>query len=71
MAEPQPNVLNFDSTILPSSSTLICNFITSPHAGAPTSPYKTKRDERKEEKEERCELGVTNVITLEGMHKEI
>lgn len=26
------------STILPSSPTLICSFITSPHAGAPTSP---------------------------------
>ena len=39
IAEPQPKVLNFDSTIFPSSSTLIWSFITSPHAGAPTSPW--------------------------------
>ena len=38
IADPQPNVLNFDSKIVPSSATLICNFITSPQAGAPTSP---------------------------------
>lgn len=42
IAEPHPNVLNFTSTILPVlSSTLICNFITSPHAGAPTKPVPT------------------------------
>lgn len=41
IAEPQPNVLNFASIILPLSSTLICNFITSPHAGAPTKPVPT------------------------------
>jgi hypothetical protein len=40
IAEPQPKVLNFASTIF-SSSTLICNFITSPHSGAPTSPVPT------------------------------
>uniref|UniRef100_A0A1B0C5K0 Kazal-like domain-containing protein n=1 Tax=Glossina palpalis gambiensis TaxID=67801 RepID=A0A1B0C5K0_9MUSC len=41
MAEPQPNVLNFASIILPFSSTLICNFMTSPQAGAPTKPVPT------------------------------
>lgn len=41
IAEPQPNVLNFASMILPFSSTLICSFITSPQAGAPTSPVPT------------------------------
>lgn len=41
MAEPHPNVLNFASMILPFSSTLICNFITSPQAGAPTRPVPT------------------------------
>lgn len=42
MAEPQPNVLNLTSTILPvASSTLICSFITSPQAGAPTRPVPT------------------------------
>jgi hypothetical protein len=42
MALPQPNVLNFDSMMRPvSSSTLICNRITSPQAGAPTSPCRT------------------------------
>jgi hypothetical protein len=46
MAEPQPNVLNLDSTIRPSSSTLICSFITSPHAGAPTSPYYNTEEKR-------------------------
>lgn len=38
MAEPQPKVLNLLSTIFPCASTLICSFITSPHAGAPTRP---------------------------------
>lgn len=38
MAEPQPNVLNLESMIVPFSSTRICNFITSPQAGAPTRP---------------------------------
>ena len=32
MAEPHPEVLNFASTIVP-FSTLICNFMTSPHSG--------------------------------------
>lgn len=42
MAEPHPNVLNRTSTIFPvASSTLICNFITSPQAGAPTKPVPT------------------------------
>ncbi|TMW52078.1 hypothetical protein DOY81_002858, partial [Sarcophaga bullata] len=41
MAEPQPKVLNLASIILPFSSTLICNFITSPQAGAPTKPVPT------------------------------
>ena len=37
MAEPQPNVLNFASSIiLFEGFTLICNFKTSPQAGAPT-----------------------------------
>lgn len=36
---PQPNVLNLASSIVfPSSETFNCNCITSPHAGAPTSP---------------------------------
>ena len=37
IALPQPYVLNLASIIMP-SSTLICNRITSPHAGAPTIP---------------------------------
>lgn len=41
IAEPQPNVLNLASMILPLSSTLICNFMTSPQAGAPTNPVPT------------------------------
>eukprot|EP00835_Amoeboradix_gromovi_P005059 NODE_441_length_8548_cov_0.413185.p8 type:complete len:108 gc:universal NODE_441_length_8548_cov_0.413185:3349-3672(+) len=41
IAEPHPNVLNFASVIFPLSSTFICNFMTSPHAGAPTSPVPT------------------------------
>ena len=41
MADPQPKVLKQESTMLPSSSTLICSFMTSPHAGAPTSPVPT------------------------------
>jgi hypothetical protein len=32
------HTLNTASSINPFSPTLICNFITSPHAGAPTSP---------------------------------
>ena len=31
IALPQPKVLNLTSEIIPSSSTLICNFMTSPH----------------------------------------
>lgn len=38
IAEPHPKVLKTDSTIFPSSSTLIWSFITSPQAGAPTRP---------------------------------
>ena len=41
IAEPHPNVLNFASRILPSSPILSCNRITSPQAGAPTSPVPT------------------------------
>ena len=41
IAEPHPNVLKHESMMLPSSSTLICSFITSPHAGAPTKPVPT------------------------------
>lgn len=41
IAEPQPNVLNLASIILPFSSTLSCSFMTSPQAGAPTSPVPT------------------------------
>merc|ERR1719263_2708865 len=41
IAEPQPKVLNLASTTLPSSSTLIWSFITSPQAGAPTRPVPT------------------------------
>lgn len=42
MALPQPNVLNLTSEIvLFDGSTLIWSFITSPHAGAPTSPVPT------------------------------
>lgn len=40
IAEPHPKVLNFDSVIIPFSSTLIWSFITSPQAGAPTRPFK-------------------------------
>ena len=36
MADPHPKVLNLTSEIRPFSSTRICSFITSPHAGAPT-----------------------------------
>lgn len=38
MADPHPNVLNLDSKIVPFASTLICSFMTSPQAGAPTRP---------------------------------
>ena len=41
IAEPQPSVLNFASSMMPSLPTLICSFITSPHAGAPTIPVAT------------------------------
>eukprot|EP01018_Ginkgo_biloba_P034459 Gb_07355 [translate_table: standard] len=42
MAEPQPKVLKHESTTFPvSSSTLICSFMTSPQAGAPTKPVPT------------------------------
>jgi len=42
IALPQPNVLNFASTTFPvCSSILICNRMTSPHAGAPTTPVPT------------------------------
>lgn len=41
MALPQPKVLNFTSLIvLVDGSTLICSFITSPQAGAPTRPMR-------------------------------
>src|SRR5207244_13286480 len=40
IAEPQPKVLNFASTMR-SFSTLICSFMTSPHSGAPTIPVPT------------------------------
>src|SRR4051812_37141475 len=41
MALPQPYVLKRASSITPSLFTLICSFITSPHAGAPTMPVAT------------------------------
>ncbi len=42
IAEPHPKVLNLTSEIvLLVGSTLICSFITSPHAGAPTRPVPT------------------------------
>nr|CAH7764598.1 unnamed protein product [Callosobruchus chinensis] len=41
MAEPQPKVLNIASLITPLSLTFICNFLTSPHDGAPTKPVPT------------------------------
>jgi hypothetical protein len=41
IAEPQPKVLNFASSMMPSAPTLICSFITSPQAGAPTRPVPT------------------------------
>uniref|UniRef100_A0A7S4MF26 Uncharacterized protein n=1 Tax=Odontella aurita TaxID=265563 RepID=A0A7S4MF26_9STRA len=47
MADPQPNVLNLLSSILPFSSTRICSFITSPQAGAPTSPYQFTKDKKR------------------------
>jgi hypothetical protein len=40
IAEPQPNVLNLASAIMP-SLTRISSRITSPHAGAPTRPVPT------------------------------
>src|SRR5690606_28778067 len=40
MAEPQPNVLNLASRTTP-STILSWSFITSPQAGAPTSPVPT------------------------------
>jgi hypothetical protein len=42
MALPQPNVLNLASSTSPFLPNLICSFITSPHAGAPTRPVPTK-----------------------------
>src|ERR1035438_7400332 len=42
IAEPQPKVLNFASSMmLVTGLTLICSFMTSPHSGAPTSPVPT------------------------------
>src|ERR1700733_8236430 len=42
IAEPQPNVSNLASSMtLVSRLTLICNFMTSPHSGAPTKPVPT------------------------------
>ena len=41
MADPQPNVLNFASSMIPASLILSCSFITSPQAGAPTMPVPT------------------------------
>ena len=42
IALPQPNVLNFASSMtFVSGFTLSCRRITSPHAGAPTSPVPT------------------------------
>lgn len=38
MALPHPKVLNLASMMTPFSSVSNCNFITSPHAGAPTRP---------------------------------
>jgi hypothetical protein len=39
IALPHPNVLNLASIITPFSFTSICNFITSPQAGAPTRVF--------------------------------
>jgi hypothetical protein len=41
MADPHPKVLNLASSIVPSSATRICSFITSPQAGAPTTAVPT------------------------------
>ena len=42
IAEPQPNVLNFASSMTcVSGFTLICSRMTSPHSGAPTIPVPT------------------------------
>ena len=41
MAEPQPKVLNLASSMTPAWLTLICSFMTSPHAGAPTRAVPT------------------------------
>ena len=41
MADPQPNVLNLASSILPSSLILTWRRMTSPQAGAPTRPVPT------------------------------
>ncbi len=41
IAEPQPNVLNFASSMIPASLIFSCSFITSPQAGAPTRPVPT------------------------------
>ena len=44
IAEPQPKVLNLASSISPSGPTLICSFMTSPQAGAPTRPVPTSSE---------------------------
>jgi hypothetical protein len=44
IAEPQPKVLNLASSISPSAPTLICSFMTSPQAGAPTRPVPTSSE---------------------------
>src|SRR5450631_4142556 len=42
IADPQPKVLNFASSMtLVCGFTLICSFMTSPHSGAPTRPVPT------------------------------
>jgi hypothetical protein len=42
IADPQPNVLNFASSMTPVAGlTLTCSFMTSPHSGAPTRPVPT------------------------------
>jgi hypothetical protein len=46
IADPHPYVLNLTSSmicLLPYSLHLICSFITSPHAGAPTIPVPTSK----------------------------
>ena len=43
IAEPQPKVLNFASSMIPESLILSCSLMTSPQAGAPTKPVPTDR----------------------------